>query len=390
MIQTQAFKTKTILQPRQNPQAQKYWGIAIDMGYSSVKVFAPNIIASFPSYARQVPYGTADHPIGGLEKTSIAYRDEDGKEWFVGAVAQDTTVAGDADNSTATMYVRNRYYSPEFKTITRVGLALGMMKNQFGDPSGKILHVQTGLPPEYMETDKSDLQSSLEGKHTFSIKLGANDWINFSFELNRENIDVMPQPMGTLASISTDRNGGPLPEAKKYMSSNLLVVDPGFGTLDTFCIESHYPSSAKTWNNLGMLRVMQEAILIIKDKYNTVYTVPSMQKLLGDGYFKQRIDVRKTKKIDGDEFASIINEANKKVCMEALKTIDGFYNYLQNQDYLVITGGTGAAWFNYIKEYYKDLETLTIIDGASNDNLPSIFSNVRGYYMQQLNNLKKK
>ena len=76
--------------------------------------------------------------------------------------------------------------------------------------------------------------------------------------------------------------------------------------------------------------------------------------------------------------------------MEALKTIDGFYNYLQNQDYLVITGGTGAAWFNYIKEYYKDLETLTIIDGASNDNLPSIFSNVRGYYMQQLNNLKKK
>lgn len=390
MIQTQAFKTKTILQPRQNPQTNKYWGISIDIGYSAVKIFAPNIIASFPSYATPVPYGTADNSIGGLEKTSIAYRDEDNNEYLVGAVAQDAVKAEDTDSSTSNMYVRNRYFSKEFKVISRVGLALGMMKNQYGDPSGKILHIQTGLPSEYMTTDKTSIQESLKGRHVFSIKLGRSSWIDFDFTINEENIDVMLQPMGTLTSIATDRNGGALPEAEKYFSSNLLIFDPGFGTLDTFNIQNHFPSSAKTWSNLGMLRVMQEAIATIKNEYNTLYTVPAMQKLLGDGCFTQRIDLRKTKRIDGEEFSKIIENANKKVCLEALNTIDGYYNYLTAHNYLVITGGTGAAWLNIIKNYYKDMETLKIIDGAANDTIPSIFSNVRGYYMAQLNTLKHK
>lgn len=386
-IQTQAFKTKTILLPRENPKTEKYWGISIDVGYSSVKIFSPNMIASFPSYAKQVPFGTADHPIGGLEKTCIAYRDENNNEYFVGAIAQDSVKVGDSDNSTASLYVRNRYFSPEFKVISRVGLALGMMRNVHGDPSGKILHVQTGLPPEYLSTDSSDLKYCFEGHHEFSVKLGANPWITYSFDVLPENIEIMPQPMGTLISIATDKNGGQLPDAKKYFSSNLIIVDPGFGTLDTFDIKNHYLSNSKTWDNLGMHRVMKETSNLIKERYDTVIPVPAMQKLLGDGYFKTKFDP-KTRQVKTVDFTDILAEANKKVCAEALVTIDGFYNYLQDEDYLVVTGGTGAAWFDMIKDYYSGIETLKIISGAQNDNIPAIFSNVRGYYMSQLNSLK--
>ena len=76
--------------------------------------------------------------------------------------------------------------------------------------------------------------------------------------------------------------------------------------------------------------------------------------------------------------------------MEAINTINGYYNYLQDEDFLVITGGTGAAWINIIREFYKEMSTLKIIDGSANDTVPAIFSNVRGYYMQQLNVLKKR
>lgn len=58
--------------------------------------------------------------------------------------------------------------------------------------------------------------------------------------------------------------------------------------------------------------------------------------------------------------------------------------------YLVVTGGTGAAWLSYIQNFYKEMDSLKVIDGAANDTIPAIFSNVRGYYMQQLNNLKNK
>lgn len=395
MIHTQEFKTKTILQPRQNPSTSKYWGVSMDIGYSSVKIFSPNMIASFPSYAKKVAYGTADHPIGGLEKTCIAYRDENNNEYFIGAIAQDSVQAGDSDNSTASLHVRQRYLTPEFMALTRVGLALGMMKNQYGDPAGKILHVQTGLPPEYMAgPDTEMLKSVFEGKHNFSIKLGGNNWIDFTFEISAENIAVMPQPMGTLVSIATDRNGGQLPEARKYFSSNLIIVDPGFGTLDTFDIKNHYLSSNKTWDNLGMHRVMEETCKLIARDYKTSISVPAMQKYLGEGTFSTNYDMD-TKKVNPLKrtkipFADILEMANKIVCEEALTTIDSFYNYLQNEDYLVITGGTGAAWFDIIKNHYSEIEALKVIDGAANDTIPAIFSNVRGYYMTQLNTLKNK
>lgn len=386
---TQEFKTKTIIQPRQNPSVPNYWGISIDVGYSSVKVFSPNTISSFPSYVKPVEYGTADHPIGGLEKTCIAYRDENRKEYFVGATAQDSVKTGDADNSTASLYVRNRYFAPEFKVLVRVGLALGMLKNSYGDPTDRILHVQTGLPPEYLKADSKDLVNCFIGHHKFMVKLGTNDWMNFEFELLQENIEIMPQPMGTLISIATDRNGGSVPEAKKYFSSNLLILDPGFGTLDTFSIKNHYLDTSKTWNNLGMLRVLQETTRLIQERYDQVIPVPAMQKLLGEGVFKTRFD-HQTKSIKQIDFTDILEEANKLVCEEALNTVNDFYNYLQDEDYLVITGGTGAAWFEYIKKYYNGIETLNIISGAVNDTIPEIFSNVRGYYMNQLNTLKKK
>lgn len=385
-ILTKDFKTQTILQPRQNPTLDDFWGIAIDIGYSSVKIFSPNVVASFPSFAKKVEYGKADNPIGTLEKTNIAYRDEKGNEYFVGASAQDSVGIMDSDSSTANLYVQNRYYTPEFKVIARVGLALGMIKNQYGNPQGKTLCVQTGLPPEYIKTDTDDLVSVLAGQHDFSIKLGSNDWMSFSFYLDEENImQIMPQPMGTLTSICVDRTGGYTNNARKYSSSNALIFDPGFGTLDTFEIKNSYVRSFKTWSDLGMKRVLEETAKEIYDKYNQNIPVPAMQKLLGDGYFRT-----KGKEIKRVDFADILEEASRRVCNEALSVVDGFYNRLEDKDYLIVTGGTGAAWFNYIKEHYAYNEELVVISGAENDSIPPIFSNVRGYYMKLYDGLKKR
>ena len=389
IITTQEFRTKTILQPRQNPQVSKTWGISIDIGYSAVKIFAPNVIASFPSYAKPIEKGTADNSIGELEKTCIAYRDENGNEYFVGATAQDSVRVGDSDNSTASLYIKDRYYSPEFKAIARTGLALGLMRNQYGDPSGKGVHIQTGLPPEYMATDKEKIIGALTGEHRFSIKIGQRGWMDFAFTVEEGNVEVMPQPMGTLVSIATDRNGGAVPEAKSYFSSELLIFDPGFKTLDTFNIRNHYVDGSKTWDNLGMHRVLTETAKLIKEQYDTIIPVPAMQRLLAAGVFKTKFDyaTRTTKTV---EFAGLLAEANEKVCAEALSTLDGYYDFLQDVNYLVVTGGTGAAWFKMIQNHYSGIEGLKVISGAANDTIPEIFSNVRGYYMNQLNTLKRR
>ena len=241
-----------------------------------------------------------------------------------------------------------------------------------------------------MSMDMDDIKSIFIGHHEFMIKLGSNNWMPFSFDVLPENFAIMPQPMGTLVSVATDKNGGSLPEASKYFSSNLLIMDPGFGTLDTFNISNHFISTPpKTWDNLGMLRVLQETQKLIKADKDVTIPIPAMQKILGNGYFMTKLN-KQTMKRDQVDITPYLSEANKNVCKEAIDTINGCYNFLQDMSYLVVTGGTGAAWLGYIQNFYKEMDSLKVIDGAANDTIPAIFSNVRGYYMQQLNNLKNK
>lgn len=386
MINTQSFKTKTLFYQKKNESVGNTWVVALDIGYSAVKVISNNANVCFPSYARKI-----DSPLlnlGDSNGTDIQYRDNStGELWSVGAAAQEMISSDETRDSIAELYGRNRYFSDIFKVISEVGMGVGMLNNGYGSPNGKNLIVQTGLPPAYLKSDSSLLKESLAGEHNFSIKIGNKQWVNFEFTLPEENIGIMAQPMGTLFSIATDNTGKSIPEASKYFKSSMLIFDPGFGTLDVFNIRNRMIESTETFDNLGMKRVLSETCDAIMKKYGQEVSVPAMQKYLKTGEIKCRD--RKTRSTKMVPFADLLEEANRKVCMEALAKIDNIYNGLYDHDYLVITGGTGSAWNEMIREYYKDMETLTIISGNQNDNLPCIFSNVRGYYLYVVGKLKR-
>ncbi|MBQ6132709.1 MAG: ParM/StbA family protein [Lachnospiraceae bacterium] len=391
IFQTQEFKTKSIQKVKKNPQEKNAWGIAIDTGYSGVKVFAPNGYYSFPSVAKRVPYSSSDNTIGELGNTDISYRDNAGSEYFIGAKAVNDIKATDANSSTAALYSRERYATPEYQIITRVGIGLGLLSNQYGERGDKPVYLMTGLPPAYLADDKEELIDTLAGQHDFFLKIGNDrEWKHFSFELPKENIFVMAQPMGTLMAISTDRSGGVVASAKRYFSSNLLIFDPGFGTLDTFDISNHQVRSetSHTYDDLSMKRVFEEVGKELREKYDVSLPVFAMQRALSTGTV-DKLDKKahKSTKID---FSPILERCSARVCEEALRTIDGEYNYLSGYDYLVVTGGTGEAWLPLIKKYYEGMDGLTVIDGSMNDDIPAIFNNVRGYYMQLHSILKSK
>ena len=65
------------------------------------------------------------------------------------------------------------------------------------------------------------------------------------------------------------------------------------------------------------------------------------------------------------------------------------YNNLLDYKYLVLTGGTGEAWYKIFEEQLSGMPNLTLVPGNKNteglgpdgEALPFIFSNVRGYYI---------
>ena len=385
-IRTYAYRTRTMIRPRKHPSIEQAWGIAIDVGYSAVKIFAPNIYACFPSYARKIDKKTEF--LGEADHDCILYENEEGERWIVGAYAQSMIEKNEASSSLSGLVVRDRFYSPMFKVIARTGIALGMTANRFGSPQGKVLTVQTGLPPRHMGEYKQDLSTVLSGEHRFRIKIGSAEWQDVNITLPEDNIYVMPQPLGSFVAVSTDSNGGIVPEGREYILSTALVCDPGYGTADTFNITGRRITGNATWEDLGMYRVLSDTCSDIYDLYRTEITVPAMQKYLESGCI--RVTDRRARTTKEVSFSDILVKNSEKVCDELLRTMDEAYDGLFNHDYLIVTGGLGAAWYDRIKEYYSGVETLKVIPGTQNDTIEGIFSNVRGYYMNLLSTMKKK
>lgn len=385
MIQTSDFKTKTLYIPKQNIKNEKAWGIALDIGYSAVKTFSPNAAASFPSYAIKLKRDFQN--IGTPNKNQILYHDLVSDElWMVGEMAQE--FADWESNSENELYGRNRYFSEMFLVIARTGLAMGMMENKYGSSLGKKFFVETGLPPKYLKSDEPLLRDVLSTEHHFKLKIGEGTWKEFHFELGQSDIHIIPQPMGTLFSVSMDQNGRQLPEAVKYFKSNLIIFDPGFGTLDTFYIQNATVGPYETFDKYGMKEVLERTSKRIFQTYYTEIPVPSMQKYLKNG--KIKVINRKERRTVAMPFHEMLEESSKEVCNEALERIYSIYNAMADCDYLVITGGASDAWKVQIQEFFQGIETLKIIRGNQNHDLPYIFNNVRGYYMYAYGMLKSK
>ncbi len=383
-MDTKNFRTKTEFMPRNNGKIPGIWEIALDLGYSSVKLFSPNTVSSFPSYARRV--NDDFQYVSTPPKESILFKDLNTEElWLVGEVAQNTMATGDTSDSETSLYGRERYTTAMFDVIAKTGLGLGMLKNQYGDPKEDKIVVQTGLPERYM-SDTDDLIEALAGRHSFALKIGGGDWVFFDFTIDKSNVYVMSQPKGTLFSICVRKDGTFHPDAEKYLTSSVLVFDPGFGTLDLFPIVSGTVGHGETYSDLGMKRVMQETSKLIKENYGANVPVPAMQKCLETGMVKYVN--KKTFEASEKPFKKFLLDANEKVCEEAIRRMTSAINLI-DYDYLVVTGGTSAAWLDYIKEKFKNFSTLKIINGNQNDDLSFIYSNVRGYYFNRKNKLNK-
>ena len=387
MKPTEQFKTKTVLKKRQNVKPDGFWPIALDVGYSSVKGYSPNMVYCFPSFAKKSENEEA--LFGNPGVYDIKYRDEKGEVWNVGYLAQDMVDIDDTNDSSKLLYGRARYLNPMFLVITRVGLALGMVNNEYGvrKPGDKIV-VQAGLPPKYKRNDTPNVVKVTSGHHVFDIKVGNNDWMHFDFVIEPENVFVMAQPMGALWSIACDNDGKFVKDAAKYFNSKVLILDPGFGTVDWFTIMNRNTQGYETFDDLGMKKILEKTVNYINNMYGEEISIVKMQSVLKTGTFNHvDTDTMSQEVIDITE---ILNRYNDEVCYEALTRGKQLYNFFKDFSYLIISGGTGAAWMDYIQDHLKNMTALTVLPDIVNDTLPNMFANVRGYYMYLISSIRSR
>jgi plasmid segregation protein ParM len=376
---TSSYRTQTHYSPCSNLfDGGDIWPIALDVGYSGVKGLSPNSVYCFPSFARELDAGL----LGNDRSSDILYRDEDGQEWMIGDLALSSLHADDTTDSQTTLYGRHRYFSNVFRVITRVGIAMGMQSNKYGQYTGQKLYLQTGLPPAYLKADTPLLREALSGRHKFSVKFGAKKWKEYEFELNENDIGVISQPMGAVISASKTDGGKTVLGANKkpFVEDRIIVVDGGFGTFDAISIYNRVvEGNGESFTDVGMHSVLSALSERLLERYSVNISVHALQSTLEAGYvFAFDRSSRANRKVDISE---LLAECSREICNRALDKLDSSFNYLQNYRYLLATGGTCAAWLPYIKERYVGMQSLDIITGDQNDTLGPVFSNARGYYI---------
>lgn len=386
-MKTSEFRTRTMYKERQNLKVDGYWGSAIDIGYSAVKGFSPNSISCFPSYAKLGDGDSVKLSENEQDNNLILYRNNiTGEKWVVGAQAQNLVSISESVNSAETLYARNRYINPLFKVIAETGIGINMLSNSIGSIGNDSLMIQTGLPPAYFKPDAMALKEALAGEHSYSIKLGNREWQQFNYNLPISNIRVIQQPVGTLKSICYDKNGNLVPEAKKYQKSKVLIIDPGFKTLDTVYLMDGEVKDCQTHESLGMFRILSDVSKKITEECNIEIPVHAIQSYLESG-FVPKFNAAKFS-TEPFYFDDIIEKCSNDVCMEAMTMLRSAYNNFLQVDYIVLTGGTGAAWSNLIRDYLKNMKTISVLSGNQNDDIPYQLSNVRGYYMHLYEKLR--
>lgn len=384
-MQTKDFRTRTIINATPFPGKKDEWIIALDIGYSAVKGISQNGLWCFPSYAKRIP--SDRESLGAPNSSDIRYKDNNGNYWVVGNLAYNEATMDDVHDSVAEHYGRHWMLSEEYRIIASVGFALGLQTNSFGNPEGKKIVIQTGLPPKQLFGDaRNDILDALEGHYSFELAIGGNSFKKYDFDIARNNIYIMAQPLGALISASTEKKGKSIAEARKYFSSDVLVFDPGFNTVDTYHIHKGevIKENCETFEHYGMLEIFQRTCNDINNQYNTAFTVVDIQANLENGKLKI-VNKKKMQSFQLD-FSDILEKNRKLVCSEVIEKLKSVYNYFAKVDYIIAAGGTYDAWKDYIAEVFQDMDSLELISANSNDtSLSNIFSNVRGYYFYRIN-----
>ena len=76
--------------------------------------------------------------------------------------------------------------------------------------------------------------------------------------------------------------------------------------------------------------------------------------------------------------------------MEAFQRARAITNTFRDYKYIIVSGGTGEAWYEMIKDALSKMNNLEILPGNLNSpDLPFIYANVRGYYLYRYSLLKK-
>ena len=352
--------------------------IGLDVGFSAVKTYSMHGHHKFPSLITPV----SEEELAKVlfrNNSTIAYRDKNitNKIWLIGEIVSESTgsrIAEDEDK----LYTDQRVGSKENIILNRMGIALSLMNKKGIIKKNAEIRMAVGLPDRSSDLIKK-YKEQLSGYHEFEIQLGRSEkWIPISFVIKKENIDVLSQPFGTLLSIALNRQGKVI-DKELLEQKRSLIFDGGFGTIDTFVLQSGRVGKCLTWKTRAMKSIYEKLIKICLDQIdrkiglhqiNRFLSLPKEERSIKSGVVTWHFDA---------DLNNLIKDMAKENITELLTSYDTFNDI----DILIMTGGTSKVLYPYFVVGITNLEIkIAELKDAENpeENFNCVYANAVGFF----------
>lgn len=358
--------------------------IAVDPGFDSTKIVINGIMFNVPNCIVDIS-GKMDSLLWARKSGFLLSHYIDGNDYLVGREArklllqQDTREKQLRKRDMMDSYLMFTTQDFEINLFTTIGLALvkyseyskkkdikPVLDIQPGDSEDIInknraelkrfsLIIGVSLPNDAVASAWPSVKQKLIGDHQYSIET-EDGYYGLSFTVKPGYVTILPQATTALLGAACDDEGYEDENSAILSKLPVLVIDGGYKTIGLVKLTTtRMTDQAESNTDFAMGNVHKRVAERIRNEYkrNDIYdfNIPSiLEDQSNDG---EIVYVNEDGNTESLNVRDMVWEEVEKVCDELIEYINKKYENLVDIRQILVTGGTGAAYYDHILEYVK-------------------------------------
>lgn len=330
--------------------------IAIDPGFDSLKVAANGKIFKIPFSVQETDERKlTDY---GLRNDFLLYRDAVGATYRVGSYARELIFEhksqAEIDQKMDGFYTEERFTSQEFLVGLRVAIALAMDANNLSGIQDVEIFMMVALPHAVRQKYAAAVTSTVAGTHRYSLTHGENPEKPYQFTIQEDHIFTVSQTIAAIIGETSDDDGNINQDKFFYLTEGpTLVVDGGYYTTGLVSVSrggSVDDNMTESDTDHAMKNVNIAIAEAVKDRRSDIRHYVLEYLIQNSG----KIRYMNNGRAETIDLTELRIEKAKEVCASLINHINQKYNNLLDYNYVMVTGGTGAVFYQQMLEYYTD------------------------------------
>lgn len=330
--------------------------IAVDPGFDTVKVIANGKFFKFPFNTEKTDEKKISNMTVGND--FIFYRNKDNETWRIGQYARELLYekkdSYDIEEKMKSFYSEKRFVSNEFTIGLRTAIAMAVLKlNLYKELNDFKIYIMVALPHAVRDNYSTQVKSVLCGNHYYFMRIGNGEEQEYNFFIEEDNIFTVSQTVASILGETSDDEGNIDDDKFYYLSDGpTLVIDGGFYTIGEVAVdrggsineEKTFSDTEHAMKNIN-IEISKE---IEKHRPDIKYYLIEYLMTKNEGKLKYL----KNEKAQIIDLNVLKKEKIKEMSSKFIESLNRKYNNLLDFNYVLVTGGTGSRYYEYLKEYY--------------------------------------